>query len=174
MKKALLFATCLLASPVLAENTSGFYLGGDISTFDVDYEVGSADGHGHAFGAHAGYRYALSDTTFLEGEFFAARLNGNTSTGNTDFESYYGLSAGFGVYFSEKAYGLVFGGLARAKYDNTFSGSATDRGNVIGFGLGYDFKENQSIAVRFSRANFNDPTEDSDADLIGLRYTYRF
>lgn len=174
MNKILLCAACLLATPALSENSTGFYVGGDISSFDVDFTGTAVEGDGNAFGAHFGYRYALSDVTFLEGEAFAATLNGDTNTGNTDFDAYYGLTAGFGAYFTDKAYALVFGGLARSKTDNDFVGSQTGRGHVLGLGIGYDFKENQSIALRFSRATFDGTVDDVDNDVIGVRYSYRF
>ena len=174
MRYFLPFALIILASPALSQDASGFYAGVDIQTFDTDFDNLSVTADGTGIGLHAGYRYAFSDTFFAEGEVFASSLNGETSSGNTDFKSLYGLTAGIGTYFTPQFSGMVFAGVAGVETENVATGSDTEDGSIIGIAFGYDITSQDSVSLRFSRISVDGTSGDIDTDAIGIRYSRRF
>ena len=171
---ATLAAATVVAAPLAAQDMSGFYFGGDISSFDTEFENLTVTGDGLGYGAHAGYRYAIDQTFFVEGEVFAQILDGETNTGNTEFESYYGLSAGVGAYVAPGVSVMGFAGLAEIQSENTTAGSQSDDGYLAGFSLGYDITPQNTISLRYTRVTLDGTFGDVDADIIGLRYSFRF
>ena len=110
----------------------------------------------------------------MEGEVFVASLNGETDTGNTDFESYYGATVGVGTCFSDTVSALAFAGFSSVRTNNTTTGSTSDDGTVLGMGLGYDIKPQHSVSVRYFRISVDDDIGDVDTDNLGIRYSFRF
>lgn len=174
MKFALPLIFMAAAGTAIAQDTSGFYLGGDLSAFDADFENLTLTGDGTAIGLHAGYRYSLSATTFLEAEVFAADLNGETDTGGTDFENYYGATAGFGAYVADAVSLSVFAGFAAVDSSSAATGDVGDDGSVVGVSAGYDVTPKDTISLRLSRITVDGLFGDIDADVISLRYSRRF
>lgn len=172
-RTAAILLSIALTSPAWSQE-SGFYIGGDISAFDSDFDNLAVTGDGTAFGLHAGYRHMLDGSFFLEGEVFAAILDGDTNTGNTEFDDYYGLTLGAGTYFTPEFYGLVFGGIAVVGSTNVTTGSESDSGPVLGLGLGYDITPQHSIGLRYSHVSVDGDFGDVDSDIFGIRYSYRF
>ncbi|MCY4180369.1 MAG: outer membrane beta-barrel protein, partial [Litoreibacter sp.] len=151
MKKLLFLACIALTGPAWAQNQNGFYLGADLSTFDTDFENLTVTGDGSGIGLHAGYRYAVDDTFFLEGEVFATALDGDTNTGNTEFKRFVGATLGAGAYVTDTLSGLVFVGIANVRSENVTTGRASDAGTVFGLGIGYDLTPAHSIGLRYSK-----------------------
>lgn len=174
VKKIAFLLSVALTSPAWSQDQSGFYIGGDISSFDTEFENLTATGDGTALGIHAGYRYVFDNSVFVEGEFVAATLNGETNTGNTDFENYYGLTVGVGAYFSSNLYGMAFGGFANVNTENATAGSQSDDGTILGVGVGYDFTPQHSLGLRYSRISVDGDFGDVDTDILGVRYSYSF
>ncbi|MFK7875870.1 MAG: outer membrane beta-barrel protein [Paracoccaceae bacterium] len=149
-------------------------MGGAISSFDTEFENLTITADGNGFGVFAGYRHNLNGSLFIEGELFAASLNGETNTGNTDFDTFVAVTLGVGTYFSETVSGLIFAGVANLKTDNATNGSASDDGTVLGLGINYDFTPQQTAGVRYYRTSGEGTFGDVDTDTLELRYAFRF
>jgi hypothetical protein len=174
MRKLLILAAILISSPAWSQEQTGFYLGGDIYSFDTKFENLPITADGTALGVHAGYRHSIGKSSFIEGEISAASLNGETNTGKTDFESYYAATVGVGTYFSSSVYGLAFAGIASLNTQNATIGSQRDDGTMLGLGLGYDITPQHSVSLRYFQISVDGDFGDVDSDNVGFRYSYRF
>ncbi|MBM7069690.1 porin family protein [Actibacterium sp. 188UL27-1] len=168
-------AATLAAGPVLAQDLSGFYLGGDLGGFDTEFDGSGDEAEGTAYGVHGGYRYGFSPKLFAEGEVFYSVLDGETDNDAVEFENYYGLSVGLGYYFTPEVYSTAFVGAAQVETDSDANGSSTDDGTIYGVQVGYDLTPVDSLAVRYSRIDVEaDDIDDFDTDVFALRYSRRF
>ncbi|WP_299775878.1 outer membrane beta-barrel protein [uncultured Tateyamaria sp.] len=174
--RQLVFLLCAtLASPAWPQDHSGFYLGGDVSVFETEYENLTTTGDGVALGIHVGYRYAIDNTFFIEGEGFAAATNG----GFLDFENYYGLTVGVGTYFptgdnfsndfrEPNFYELVFAGISNINSDEIDFGSRKDNGTILGLGVGYDITPVHSVGLRYSTISVDGDFGDIDTGVLAF------
>ena len=168
-------AASLAAAPALAQDLSGFYLGGDLGGFETEFDGGDLEADGTAYGIHGGYRYGFTPKLFAEGELFYTVLDGDTDDDAVELEGYYGLSVGLGYYFTPEVYSTAFVGAAQVETDSDANGSNTDDGTIYGVQVGYDLTEFDSIAVRYSRIDVDaEDLDDFDTDVFALRYSRRF
>jgi hypothetical protein len=174
MKTSIFCAAMAVASPVLAQDTTGFYVGGNISHFDTEFESYSVSGDGSALGIHFGYRHAVTDALFFEGEVAAASLDGATSSGLTNFEHYTAATVGIGGYLTEGFSIVAFAGAASVATHHNVTGRDTDSGAVYGIGLNYDISEHNNFGLRLTKAKLDGDLADVNSDMIGLRFTHRF
>ncbi|WP_298938543.1 outer membrane beta-barrel protein [uncultured Ruegeria sp.] len=174
MSKLVFLMSVTLASPAWSQDHSGFYLGGDVSVFETRYENLTIEGDGTALGIHAGYRYVIDSSVFIEGEGFAATINGGTNDGSIDFESYYGLTIGAGAYLLNNFYGLFFAGIANINSEDVDFGSRKDDGIILGLGVGYDITPEHSVGLRCSIISVDGAFGYIDTDVLAIRYSYHF
>ncbi len=173
MKKIAVLLSIAFTSPAWSQDLSGFYIGGDISSFVSEFNNSTA-GDGMALGINAGYRHVFDTSVFVEGEVIAAKLDGGTNNGVVDFDNYYGLTVGVGAYFLRNLYGIAFGGFVNVNSENSISGSESDDGTIFGVGIGYDFTPQHSLGLRYSRISFDNDYGDWKTDNLGVRYSYHF
>ncbi|WP_299775956.1 outer membrane beta-barrel protein [uncultured Tateyamaria sp.] len=185
MRQLAFLLSATLASPAWSQDHSGFYLGGDVSVFESEYENLTTTGDGAALGIHVGYRYTIGNSLFIEGEGFAASINGGTNDGFLDFENYYGLTVGVGTYFTTGTnfsndfhepnfYGLVFAGISNINSDDIDFGSRKDDGTILGLGVGYDITPVHSVGLRYSTISVDGDFGDIDTGVLAIRHSYHF
>ncbi|WP_253284168.1 MULTISPECIES: outer membrane protein [unclassified Ruegeria] len=157
------------ASPVLAEDWTGGYVGLSFGYADADGPGGSS-GDDTAFGAHVGYDQDFG-AFVLGGELEYNRLSLNLSQSQGSLDSMTRLKLRGGYDFGS-ALGYVVVGAARAE-----TSVDSDTAAVYGIGIAYPIGDNFVISGEALRQDFDDVTRSTgglDSNVFNLRTTFRF
>ncbi|MCV3270568.1 porin family protein [Roseobacter sinensis] len=174
MKRMQFLGAIALATALpFAVQAEGFYLGIQAATFDVS--TGTVDGDGNGIGVLAGYRFQLTSDYYAEAEIGYSKLNGDTETGLSEYDSQTFLDFGVGRYLTDTTSLSVHLGYTEIDFENSGSDLSSD-GAIIGVQLGYDFSPVDTIAIRASYSDTNESTFDQDSDgrVLSVRYVRRF
>ena len=161
-------AVAALASPALAADWTGGYVGLGVGQSDID-GPGGADGDDTTYGVHAGYDYDFGDWVIggeLEYDHADVPLGAATQM---DSMTRLKLRAGYD-FGPAMAYAVA--GAARA--DTSFG---DDTGAVYGLGVAYAVNDQFTLSGELLRNDFNgfaNTGGDLTADTFNLRASFRF
>ena len=208
-------AISLLASPAMAEDKpfSGAYLGvsagytaGDVES-EFDFTPlgrgtfsGDEDASGFNFGGFAGYRHQFISDFVLGAEIGGSFSNADGERSNVFIASdtltlekkneiYVSLKPGYA--FNDKLLGYLIGGYQRANFelsytDGTNTTSADDDFGGFHFGVGAEYKIEESVSLRleyinqqfedqsYTTAGIGTETYEGDANVFKVGLAYNF
>lgn len=162
-------AATLITTPVLAEDWTGFYLGGGVGWADVD-GPGALDGDDVSFGVHAGYDYDFGDFV-LGGEVEIDRADIDLGNGPAQVDNVSRLKLKAGYDFGPALGYAVLGG---ARVDTSVG---NENGALYGLGVAVPINEQVSLSgelLRHDFNNFNGSGVDADATSVNIRASFRF
>ncbi|MBX3701261.1 MAG: porin family protein [Dokdonella sp.] len=188
--KNMLFATALAAASFLAlpaahaDNTSGFFINGNVGQSNFDKH--GYDDTDTGYGANIGYRWALAPNFLLgvEGGYanigsFDART-GNGALGKAELKGWnVGANAHFNLtdnwYLSGRA-GWFRGDMRGGYFSGTTPVYVNDTSNkwYAGAGFGYDFSNNVSVGLNYDYYKANKGGLTLNPSLVSVSAEYRF
>lgn len=158
-----------LATPTLAADWTGGYVGLGVGNTDVDAGSGLT-GDDTSYGIHGGYDYDFGDFV-VGGELEYDRADVSIGGGVANLDNVARLKFKGGYDFGP-VLGYAVLGAARAD-----SSLGNDTGLVYGVGVAYAVTEQFSISGELLRHDFDDFNNsglDIEADSINLRASFRF
>jgi len=170
-KAAVLAATAALATPALATDWTGFYLGAQGSYGEIS---GGGAGQGDAIGGlQAGYNYDFGNNWVVGGE---VDYNfDNRSFGANTMDDSWSLKGRVGYSLGDT---LIYGTVGGVRAGITNAGTTTqDTGFLYGIGVEQRLNTNWSVAGELTQTkyqNFGGGGSDFDDTKASIKVNYRF
>lgn len=166
---AMLATAVLAASPAMAADDGGFYVGAGVGSFGLDIGPWSGDDIGFkVLGGYGFNQYFGLELEYLDG--------GTIEDGGLEIDASGFVASVMGTYPVTEQFG-VFAKLGMLFWDVEASipgeGSGSESGEDFawGIGAGYDFTENFGARVEYQAFTFE---SDVDGDMISAAVVWKF